>query len=119
MKVIDLLNKIANGEEVPKKIEVGGNCYEFFERIKNIYDYKQIDIDSGKYFDNYLCDSFFLDDENVLNWEVEIIEEDKKIQYVGKEYDLTKFRNDYPEVAYCLRDLCNKTKEIIDMLNKE
>ena len=29
MKVIDLLNKIANGEEVPKKIKYDGSIYEY------------------------------------------------------------------------------------------
>ena len=105
MKVIDLLNKIANGEEAPRKIKVGGYCYEFFERIKNIYDYKQIDSDSGEYFDNYLCDSFYLDDENVLNWEVEIIEEDKKIEKLKSPYSTF--------------DIVDKVNEIIDILNKE
>ena len=28
MKVIDILNKIANGEEVPKKIRVGNSTFE-------------------------------------------------------------------------------------------
>lgn len=29
MKIIDLLNKIANGEEVPKKIKIDHWCYKF------------------------------------------------------------------------------------------
>lgn len=33
MKVIDLLNKIANGEEVPKKIKYKGTSYEYKEGI--------------------------------------------------------------------------------------
>lgn len=113
MKVIDLLNKIANGEEVPKKIKVGGYYYEFFERIKNIYDYKQIDIDDGKYFDDYLCDSFFLDDENVLNWEVEIVEEDKKIEKIEIEQV-----GDFIEPPSTF-ELANKINEIIDKINEE
>ena len=35
MKVIDLLNKIANGEEVPKKFEVNGRIWEW-----NVHSYK-------------------------------------------------------------------------------
>lgn len=34
MKIIDLLNKIANGEEVPKKFEVNGRIWEW-----NVYSY--------------------------------------------------------------------------------
>ena len=115
MKVIDLLNKIANKEPLPNKIKIEcvnsineHNCYYHFNPIAETYVN-----DDNTLIQNATCFATLLD------LEVEIIEEDKKIQYVGKEYDLTKFRNDYPEVAYCLRDLCNKTKEIIDMLNKE
>lgn len=35
MKIIDLLNKIANGEEVPKKFEVNGRIWEW-----NVHSYK-------------------------------------------------------------------------------
>ena len=32
MKIIDLLNKIANGEEVPKKIKYKGSIYTYLEQ---------------------------------------------------------------------------------------
>ncbi len=46
MKVIDLLNKIANGEEVPNKIRIDHWCYEFewVEHLENYYD-KSADVD--------------------------------------------------------------------------
>lgn len=53
MKVIDLLNKIANGEKVPRNIKYKGHIYQ------------------------YLIDSGYHDIR--LNDEVEIIEEEKKI----------------------------------------
>lgn len=66
IRVIDLLNKIANGEEVPKKIKYE---YKKFEFIEGAYeDEKGNDL---CYYDNS-C-RVFLDDE------VEIIEEEKKI----------------------------------------
>ena len=82
MKVIDLLNKIANGEEVPKKIKVGNK----------IYNYETFNIGKG---DNYFTAEweevkgyrisydgtyYYLEirDYN-LNDEVEILEEEKKI----------------------------------------
>ena len=74
MKVIDLLNKIANGEELPKKIKYGSFIYERVERADNTYNYKHHD---GNWFE----DDWYL--TNILNNEVEIIEdtskEDKKI----------------------------------------
>ena len=60
MKVIDLLNKIANGEEVPKKIKL-----EEFECSFEEDEYR--DFVNGL----YLYDR--------LNDEIEIIEEDKPI----------------------------------------
>ena len=45
MKIIDILNKIANGEEVPKKIIFRGRKYEYSERIMNLFNYKNIDND--------------------------------------------------------------------------
>ena len=69
MKVIDLLNKIANGEEVPKKIHY--NCVPLYwcEPCK-IYETMR---------DGELCgkDLYTLLDN--LNDEVEIIGEEKKI----------------------------------------
>ena len=73
MKVIDLLNKIANGEEVPKRIEYDGIEFKFIEGAYE--DEKGNDL---CYYDNS-C-RFFLNDE------VEIIEEKKKIPEKLDEY---------------------------------
>ena len=82
MTVIQLLNKIANGEEVPQKIKVGNK----------IYNYETFNIGKGdNYFTaeweevkgyriNYDGTYYYLEirDYN-LNDEVEILEEEKKI----------------------------------------
>lgn len=71
IKVIDLLNKIANGEEVPKKIRIDHWCYKFewVEHDSNYYDkHNEIDLMS--------CLSC---DKEELNYEVHEIEEEKKI----------------------------------------
>ncbi len=68
MKIIDLLNKIANGEEVPKKIKWQGQIYEYsnFERF---------------YYQNgFSMYRDFYTEGNCLNDEIEIIEEPKKIE---------------------------------------
>ena len=72
MKIIDLLNKIANGEEVPKKIRIDHWCYEFewIEHESNYYD-KHEDID--------LMSCLSMDKEE-LNYEVHELKEKKKIQ---------------------------------------
>lgn len=75
MKVIDLLNKIANGEEVPKKIRIDHWCYKFewVEHLDNYYD-NSADID--------LMSALSMSKEE-LNYGVEIIEE-KKIELPEK-----------------------------------
>lgn len=71
MKVIDLLNKKANGEEVPKKIRIDHWCYKFewIEHQSNYYDkHNEIDLMS--------CLSC---DKEELNYEVHEIKEPKGI----------------------------------------
>ena len=66
IKIIELLNKIANGEEVPKEIkkeDLEGNSFEDL-------------IDNLKYFDK--------DFSKTLNDEVEILEDN--IEEINKEY---------------------------------
>ena len=73
MKVIDLLNKIANGEEIPKKVKVGYYYYEYEENGEYINTENTEDLlfDFDSYYPLEQC----------LNEDVEIIEEPKKIEY--------------------------------------
>lgn len=74
MKVIDLLNKIANGEEVPKKIKWENTIFVYSEYDKDYLEYPFSDEEYQGLFcmkDSILTQ--FLDDE------VEIIEEDKQL----------------------------------------
>ena len=105
MKVIDLLNKIANGEEVPKKIRIDHWCYKFewVEHDSNYYD-KHEDID--------LMSCLSMDKEE-LNYEVKIIEEDKKI---GKlKYSICGDLAEVPDN----QKLMDKINEIIEVLNNK
>ena len=70
MKIIDLLNKIANGEEVPKKIRIGLETYKFCNGC-------------GVYEDE--CERDLVIRYNMLNDEVEIIEEEPEIDIQGIE----------------------------------
>jgi hypothetical protein len=71
MKIIELLNKIANNENVPKKIKV--SCYEFEWR------------GGGRYYANTTKGNYqtllqdWLNNANKLNSEVEIIEDEEEI----------------------------------------
>lgn len=74
IRVIDLLNKIANGEEVPKKIRLDNEIYEF-NKWGN--DYK---LNSASYQWWLFQDYCFGSNGSRLNYKVEIIEEDEKIE---------------------------------------
>lgn len=82
MKIIDLLNKIANGEEVPKKVKYRKCIFEYDEKYKDYFakNGTPITFDSDGIFRN-----IFADYSNFLNNEVEIIEE-KPTQEEIKEY---------------------------------
>lgn len=69
IKIIDLLNKIANDEEVPKKIMFDAWLYIYDEEEKTYYDEE----------DRTLWQSYNF---KILTDEVEIIEEPKKIEKI-------------------------------------
>jgi len=102
MKVIDLLNKIAKGEEIPKKIRIKGWCYEFEweEYLDNYYD-KHAELD--------LMSALSMDKEE-LNKEIETIGENKKIEKVD-----FKTLNTQKEKNRIMKDTINK---IIDKLEE-
>lgn len=66
MKVIDLLNKISNGEEIPNKIRIEHWCYKF-EWVEHLDNYYDINADLD------LMSVLSMSKEE-LNYEVKIIE---------------------------------------------
>lgn len=70
IKIIDLLNKRANGEEVPKKIKYQNIVYEYKDYMYCTENANYQDIE------DYLFGKWNF---NILNDEVEILEEEKKI----------------------------------------
>ena len=67
--IIDLLNKIANGEEIPKKIKYKEYIYEYQHRRDTIKAFNYMCNENGE----YLSRKYFID--NILNDEIKIIEE--------------------------------------------
>ena len=114
IKVIDLLNKIAKGEEVPKRIKYDDKNWNYKDEIK-------------KYVsdDTYFCFSNFEFDE--LNDEVEIIEEPQEHKIPEKLKcaawgDKDENGNYLMSAIPSNEMLMNKINEIIDCLeeiNKE
>lgn len=110
MKVIDLLNKIANGEEVPTIIKHKHNIWTYRNDVKDYTDETQFFL--GEYI-------FQEDTQKELNDEVEIIE-DKKIEKL----ELYNFNSGNLEMLIEIlnelnREHTNKINEIIDRLEKE
>ena len=111
MKVIDLLQRIANGEEVPRKFMVDGDTLYIGED-------KFIEYENGKRIEWFIYPSW-------LNEEVEIIEEDKKIEplecYVNAILTgcISKYyEEDFEEsVKHNIDVLGTKINEIIDKIN--
>lgn len=93
MKVIDLYNKIANGESVPKEIKVNDNIYHYDET------------DCNEFYRYRTMLNEFLTDYVDLNDEVEIIEDSPKTL----EDILT------PDELKCFEDL----KELVTRLSDE
>lgn len=120
MKVIDLLNKIANGEELPKKIRIkevyhrdfDENDYPIDVEDKYIWELDESYRDEKDYccgekdlFQTYLIN-------RILNNEVEVLE-DKKIEEL-------KLNNSDVWTGKTNEDLIvDKINEIIKKLNKE
>lgn len=107
MRVIDLLNKIANGEETIKQIK-------WYDE-----DFKQWDkffAENIKYLEQFIISKLHSKAFD-LNDEIEVIEEPKKI---GK-LMLFDFSKNYDYQTNCedsFRDIASKLNEIIDYINK-
>ena len=106
IEIMDLLHKIYNLDDMPKKIIfencVWGYCSEF-------QDYQS---ERGYLFGDYMCN--INETGKFLNAEVEIIEEDKAIEKLGKIYD--GFSDSYYDT--CLIKIAQKVDEVIDAVNK-
>ena len=119
MKIIDLLNKIAKGEEVPKKVKLDEEIYEF-NKWGN--DYKLIGEEYSHWLFNDYC---FGSNGNRLNNEIEILEEveDKeyedieKLSYAG----YTSNTHEVDKQLYYIRTinaLIRNQKKILERLDK-
>ena len=109
MKVIDLLNKIANREEVPKKIKYRDWLYEF---EKDCNDY-MCQYDSLLYREND-------DVRQFLNDEVEIIEEPQEHK-IPEKLDKRDFLDNksLEQVDSDLDFIIDKINEILNYLEEE
>ncbi len=73
MKVIDLLNKIANREELPKKFKYENKIYVYYDTYGGYYEENCQGIYNRKFL-TFKNEQYYA----VLNVEIEIIEEETK-----------------------------------------
>ena len=103
MRVIDLLNKIANGEEVPIHFICNGHSYTIVKYPvygKEIINYEDEEND-------YLFGSEY-ELGLILNNKIEIIEEDKEIEKITKRINKVLKR----EIIYKLNELIKEVNEL-------
>lgn len=108
IKIIDLLNKIANGEEIPKFWWNG--CIHQVEK-----DYTgNISI-----FDTY-CKKYKKVELEDLNEEIKFVEEEKEIEKLGKLYILEGNDSAMPTTLqdFNNRDIAIKINELIDAVTE-
>jgi hypothetical protein len=110
IKIIDLLNMISKGEEVPKKIKYNDKIF-ICDGFYYIYE--------NKTFNEYNRLEEFISYSSDLNDEVEIVEENKipeKLDHlIG--YDIQQFDDLKEYVEITTNDLFGKVNKVIDTLN--
>lgn len=121
MKIIDLFVKISKDEKVPSRIKSQGLIFEFDEESRQYYEEGRLhNVDSSlrSWLYNFKC----------LNDEIEIIEEDKKIEKLEPvrgsvltdltNKDMVLKNNALIELCKTLNNINNKINELIDEVNK-
>lgn len=123
MKVIDLLNKMANGEEVPKKIKFENTIYEY-NKERQDYIHKINDFRSETLLFNVMSTYYI---EELLEANVELIEDETididNIEELLTEYsesgadtDIINYIND--KIVPGIKQLNKRVKEL-ESLNIE
>ena len=116
MKIIDLLNKIANGEEVPKKIRYNSVVMQYNEDMKDYERYY------GDLFFRYLGRCSILSER--LNTEVEILddEEDKDIPLIPDDELIILKQSKTVDMQYAIdfnfKVLQEKINQVVEEFNE-
>ena len=113
MKIIDLLNMISKGEEVPEKIKYRNKIF-IYDKDNQCYVVENY----NEYYDLHM--SLGNHKGTDLHYEVEIIEEHKipeKLDHlIG--YDIQQFDDLKEYVEITTNDLFGKVNKVIDTLNQ-
>lgn len=104
IKIIDLLNKIANGE-APRTIFYMGSTYDY---DKECMDYEDVDTGDLMFDDRY--------NTQILNDEVEILDEEDEFEDIK---EITQECFDHWTQAKKINQLIKNQKKIIERLKDE
>ena len=132
MKIIDILNKIANGEEVPKKIKTKTMTYIYDEFAKDYVEESQKDVLKRDYrITNDISEFYYLFRKlgsgryvcisQQLNYEVELIGEDKEIKipkHIPNEVIQDLDRAICPANVKCIAHKVNELINYLQYINK-
>lgn len=104
MKIIELLNKIADGEKVPKKIKFQNLIYEYQEDTQDYFNGKTSE---------YITEGFSTEDNRqFLNIEIEVIEEPKELpDKIDEIENINIAEEQIPK-----KEIISKVNKIIDYL---
>ena len=119
MRVIDLLNKIANGEEVPKKILYNGAIREYNDEDK---DYTNNEIGKLYLFYNVLTSGSGKELIRKLNEVVKVVEEDPKYEEIVEWSNIAinemKKAKDLSEIKAYIETIMRTQNEIIEKIER-
>ena len=108
IKIIDLLNKIANDEEVPKKIKWQGKIYEYSSSNRFYYQ------------NSWSMYRDFYTEGNCLNDKIKILNEAKKDKIQKIYHCETSLTQNEVEIFITenLNQMVDKINELIDVVNE-
>lgn len=109
IKIIDLLNKIANGEDVPYKIIYDGKIYIYYEAYAGYYEEGFAGIYNNKLL-TFKNEQYY----KVLNDEVEILDEEDGFEDIDY-YDLDNFKYIHKQMKRIIKN----QKKIIERLKEK
>ena len=113
IKIIDLFNKIANNEKVPKHIISNNVIFHYDDNVQDYEnDFEYLFRDS---FSNFGRSEDFL---NIEVEEVEIIEEEKEIEKLGKKFTLEGNTSELTKSDWQFSVISQKINELVDEINK-
>ena len=117
MKIIDLINKRAKGEEMPNEIKNGSTVYQYCEIANDYRVYRDADGPNYWLFRDYV----FGGNGNRLNNEIEILEEVEDKEY--EELEELNTQVDYDTKNYEIVDKINalirNQKKIFERLDND